>query len=92
MDHTVTYRAVMSATRPMKNELVKEIYSFEVLSSTEWKYPLSFSPNVFFDISKTLNKKVKAMDAYKSELRDYPHPRSLKGIRLNATIGQEEYP
>lgn len=84
VDHTVTYRAVMTATRPMKGECVKEIYSFEVMSSTEWRYPITFSPNVFFDVTKTLNAKVKAMDAYKSELREFPHPRSLKGIELCA--------
>ena len=68
----------------MKNECVKEIYSFEILSSTEWNYPLSFAPDTFFDISDTLNLKIKAMSEYKSELCKYPHPRSLEGIELNA--------
>ena len=84
IDHQITYKAVITATRPQINEPVKEIYSFEVLSSTEWNYPLSFSPDVFFDISNSIESKIKAMDAYKSELRDYPHPRSLKGIELTA--------
>jgi len=55
IDHQITYKAVITATRPMEDESVKEIYSFEVLSSTEWNYPLSFSPDIFFDISDTLN-------------------------------------
>lgn len=84
VDHNVTYKAVMTATRPMKEECVQEIYSFEVLSSTEWRFPLSFSPNVFFDVTKTLSAKIKAMEAYTSELREFPHPRSLKGIELCA--------
>ena len=84
IDHRLTYQAVITATRPMENESVKEIYSFEILSSTEWNYPLSFSPDIYFDISDTLNYKIKAMDCYKSELRKYPHPRSLEGIELNA--------
>lgn len=84
IDHQITFSAVITATRPMKGESVKEIYSFEVLSSTEWMYPLSFSPDIFFDISKTLDIKVKAMEIYDSELRPYPHPRSTEGIRLNA--------
>lgn len=84
VDHRVTYRAVLTATRPMKGETVKEIYSFEVLSSTEWEYPRSFSPDCFYDISDTIDAKIKAMEKYPSELREYPHPRSLKGIRLNA--------
>jgi len=84
IDHQITYKAVITATRPMEKESVKEIYSFEVLSSTEWEYPLTFSPNTFFDISETLEDKIKAMSFYKSELREFPHPRSLEAIELNA--------
>lgn len=84
IDHKITYQAVITATRPMEKESVKEIYSFEILSSTEWNYPLTFSPNTYFDISSTLEQKLNAMQAYQSELCSFPHPRSLKGIVLNA--------
>lgn len=84
IDHQITYKAVITAARPMANESVKEIYSFEVLSSTEWNYPLSFSPDTFFDISSTIELKIEAMKHYASELREYPHPRSLQGIELFA--------
>jgi len=84
VDHQVTYKAVITATRPMENECVKEIYSFEILSSTEWNYPLSFSPDTFYDVSEMIDLKIKAMEAYTSELCEYPHPRSLDGIELSA--------
>ncbi len=84
IDHQITYKAVLTATRPMKEECVKELYSFEILSSTEWNYPISFSPDVFFDVNSTLEYKLKALEMYKYELRSFPHPRSLDGIRLNA--------
>jgi len=84
IDHQLTYKALITATRPMEDECVKEIYSFEILSSTEWNYPLSFAPDTFFDISQTVDLKIKAMKAYPSELCEYPHPRSLEGIELNA--------
>lgn len=84
IDHRITYQAVITATRPMKNETVKSIYAFEILSSTEWNYPLSFSPNVYFNIEDTLDLKLQAMAEYKSELREYPHPRSLEGIKIKA--------
>ena len=84
IDHQITYKAVVTATRPMEDESVKEIYSFEILSSTEWNYPLSFNPDTFFDISDTIELKLQAMKKYKSELKEYPHPRSLEGIELNA--------
>ena len=84
IDHRLTFQAAVTASRPLAGETVKEIYSFEILSSTEWNYPLSFSPDCFFDISETIDIKTAAMEKYKSELREFPHPRSLKGIRLNA--------
>lgn len=84
IDHRITYQAVLTATRPLPGQSVRKIYSFEVLSSTEWSYPLNFAPDTFFDISKTIDAKVKAMKQYKSELCKFPHPRSAKGIKLNA--------
>jgi len=84
IDHRLVYEAVITATRPMKGEPVREIYSFEILSSTEWNYPLSFSPNVYFNIEETLERKKEAMKVYFSELRDFPHPRSVEGIEVKA--------
>ncbi len=86
IDHTVTCRAVMTATRPMVGETVRELYAFDILSSTEWNFPLSFDPDTYFSIEKTIDKKVAAMEAYMSELCDFPHPRSLEGIRLSASF------
>ena len=84
IDHQITYKAVITATRPMIDECVKKIYSFEILSSTEWNYPLSFSPDTYFDIGDTIKLKLDAMKKYDSELCNYPHPRSLEGIELNS--------
>lgn len=86
IDHQITYKAVLTATRPMPNESVKEIYSFEILSSTEWNFPTLFSPDVFIDISQTLEHKINAMKFYNSELCNFPHPRSIEGIELIAKI------
>ncbi len=86
IDHQITHRAVLTASRPLHDEPIKEIYSFEILSSTEWSYPLNFSPNVFYDISDTLDLKLQAIAEYKWELRNYPHPRSLEGINNNAKL------
>lgn len=84
IDHRIVYQAVITATRPLPSETVKEIYSFNVLSSTEWNYPLSFSPNVFFDISKTLKDKIRSLRIYESELKGSSHPRSVRGTKLSA--------
>jgi LmbE family N-acetylglucosaminyl deacetylase len=82
IDHQFTYRAVITAARPINGETVKEIYSFNTFSSTEWGFPTSFSPDVFFDIKETIQLKIKALEEYKSELRKPPHPRSLESIKL----------
>ncbi len=86
IDHQITFKAVLTATRPLSYESVKEIYSFEVLSSTEWNFPTLFSPNVFIDIDQNLEQKLKAMSFYKSKLCEFPHPRSLEGIKLQAKM------
>ncbi|MDD5529883.1 MAG: PIG-L family deacetylase [bacterium] len=87
IDHQITFKAVLTACRPIYGETVKEIYSFEIPSSTEWSASDDshfFNPNVFIDISNTFNKKIEAMKAYKSELREYPHPRSTKALEIIA--------
>lgn len=84
IDHCIIYKAVITAARPMQKESVKDILSFEVPSSTGWSYPLSFSPDVFFDITSTLELKLRALSEYKLELKGPDHPRSLKGVELNS--------
>lgn len=88
IDHRLTFSAVLTACRPLKNETVRTIYSFEVPSSTEWSSPDApnyFIPNVFIDISKTIDRKVKALKAYRSEVREFPHPRSPQAVLAIAT-------
>lgn len=87
IDHQITFKAVLTACRPMKDETAREIYSFEVPSSTEWSSPDAknyFIPNVFVDISETFNKKIEALKVYQGEVREYPHPRSPEALRAIA--------
>lgn len=83
VDHQQTYRAVLTATRPMESEQVTDVYTCEVPSSTEWNFEPGkyFTPNVFIDVAETIDVKVAAMREYASELRDWPHPRSLRHIK-----------
>lgn len=84
MDHRIVHDAVLAATRPMAGCPVKEIYAFEVPSSTEWAFGVAFSPDTYSDITNTLEKKIQAMQMYKSEVRPFPHPRSPKALRALA--------
>ena len=83
VDHRITHEAVMTACRPQPDYPVKEIYSFEILSSTEWISVVAnrpFSPNYFVDIGMTLALKMEALQVYHEEMRDFPHSRSYEGV------------
>lgn len=87
IDHSITNRAVLTATRPLPGSSVREVYTFETLSSTEWafsKQGTQFAANAFCDISATLDEKIEAIKQYKNELHDFPHPRSCEAIKAAA--------
>lgn len=89
IDHSVTSRAVLTATRPMSGCPVKRLYAFETLSATEWSFGQigeSFTPNCFINIQNHINQKIEAMDAYGGEIRNFPHPRSTKAIKTLANL------
>jgi len=83
IDHRITFQAVLTATRP-QGKGIKKLLSFEVPSSSEWNIGRTFSPNVYIDIKDEIGGKIKTLQAYKSEMRDYPHPRSLEGVKILA--------
>ena len=82
VDHQIAYRAVVTACRPYPGNKVKEIYCFEVLSSTEWNNSSngSFRPDRYVDITKHLDTKMKAINCYKNEMREIPHARSYDNV------------
>jgi LmbE family N-acetylglucosaminyl deacetylase len=87
VDHGIVHRAVVTATRPMPGQRVREIFAFEVASSTEWAFHRlepSFRPNVFVDITETLETKISALACYDTETRKFPHPRSPEALRAMA--------
>jgi LmbE family N-acetylglucosaminyl deacetylase len=87
IDHAVTFRATLTATRPVAGCPVRRLYAYEVGSSTEWafgQFEPRFAPQVFFDIAPHLENKVAAMQIYESEARAFPHPRSPEAIRAAA--------
>ncbi len=83
IDHRIIHESVITACRPQPKHCVKTLLFFEVASSTEWQPQNSkvpFFPNWFIDISDVLDKKLEALEAYKCEMRDFPHPRSVKAL------------
>lgn len=80
IDHRIVFNAVLTACRPL-NSFPKEVITFEVPSSSEWNYPANFNPNYYVNIKSQLASKIKAMEAYKNEIRHFPHPRSVKNLK-----------
>lgn len=86
-DHRVIARATITACRPKIESLVHRLLFYEVPSSTEWMTSSTFSPNYFVDIyGPYLEKKLKALEKYSAEMRDFPHPRSVEYIESLAKI------
>jgi LmbE family N-acetylglucosaminyl deacetylase len=83
IDHVITARAVLTATRPVPDCPVREIYAGEVPSATDWafqRFEPVFRPNVFMDVSATIGTKIEAMRRYEGEARAFPHPRSAEAL------------
>ncbi|GHT77964.1 PIG-L domain-containing protein [Bacteroidia bacterium] len=95
-DHKAIYRAALVSARPQGENKILSILSYETLSETEWA-PMqekAFIPNCFIDVSSTFDAKLKAMSYYKSQLKQFPHSRSIEAIEALAkyrgsTIGVE---
>jgi LmbE family N-acetylglucosaminyl deacetylase len=84
-DHKIIFLSSLVATRPDRHSFIEQVLSYETLSETEWGNPIyPFLPNIYEDISEFLEKKIEAMDAYKSEIKEYPHARSSDRIRCLA--------
>jgi LmbE family N-acetylglucosaminyl deacetylase len=85
-DHGIVARSTAIASRPTPKQKRSLLY-FETLSSTEWGemyMHTNFRPNIYVDINSTIERKLEAAACYKLETREYPHPRSLEGIKALA--------
>lgn len=94
-DHKAVFNAGLVAARPVGSYTVREVYCYETLSETEWAAPFgddSFIPNYFVNIEDTFEAKKTALQFFKSQLREFPNPRSLEAIEAlakfrGATVG-----
>src|SRR3989304_690202 len=88
-DHQAVYQATMVAGRPINGCPARKLLSYETLSETEWAPPLgddAFIPTVFVDITDYLERKLQAMSCYRSQLKEPPHPRSLRAAEALARL------
>jgi len=94
-DHRITFEAALVSARPINNNPVKRIYTYETLSETEWAAPYgddAFIPTIFEDISDFIEVKKNAFKFFTTQIKKFPHPRSLESIEnlskiRGATVG-----
>lgn len=79
-DHQLVFEATQVALRP-KVKHIEEVYSYYIVGSTEWNYPMSFVPDTWIGFDEqVMKRKIKAFSAYETEVCEYPNPRSLEAI------------
>lgn len=96
-DHRLVFESALVAARPQGPQRVQTIYAYETLSETNWyAAPLTpgFLPNTYIDIAPFLDVKLEAMHLYQSQLKPFPHERSLETMQAlarlrGATLGVE---
>tara|TARA_B110000014_G_scaffold263183_1_gene259112 strand:- start:1339 stop:1983 length:645 start_codon:yes stop_codon:yes gene_type:complete len=74
-DHQKVFESTLIVSRPQSSN-VKHVFSYELTG----KKQTNLIPNVYEDITKTFEYKIKSFKMYKSEVMKFPHPRSLKAI------------
>lgn len=95
-DHKAIYRSALVAARPQGAHKISNIYCYETLSETEWTpmHEKPFVPNHFVDVTNVFHKKNEAMLCFNSQVKKFPHSRSLESFEALAkyrgsTIGVE---
>ena len=83
-EHQTAFDAAFSASKTFRNPYVERLFVMETPSETDYApVPLvpSFSPTHFVNVSGFIDKKVEALNIYKSEVGAYPFPRSEVSVR-----------
>ena len=85
-DHKVLFDCVNACSKWFRYPSIEKILAYETPSETEFNYKGSqlFQPNTFMDISSYIDKKLEVMSIYKTEIGDFPFPRSLETIEALA--------
>jgi LmbE family N-acetylglucosaminyl deacetylase len=89
MDHQLSFLSTLVASRPHQANYPETILAYETLSETNWNAPYltpAFTPNVFIDITDTLETKIDAFRKFTSQVRSAPHERSPEALTALATL------
>jgi len=79
-DHRRVFESLMAVTKTFRFPFIKKILMYEVISETDFAPALpenNFQPNVFIDISKFYDHKLRIYSLFNSEIMDSPYTRSI---------------
>jgi LmbE family N-acetylglucosaminyl deacetylase len=88
-DHQVVFAAGLVAARPHRRRPPAGVYAYETMSETNWNAPFlspAFVPNHFVDISGVVERKMRAVECFASQLYPPPHERSTESVRALALL------
>lgn len=88
-DHRVSHDCAMAALKPFRTgKAVARILAYETISETDQVAPgrEPFQPNVFVDITDTLERKLAIMGHFVGEVQEPPFPREPGAIRAQARV------
>lgn len=82
-DHRVTFDTVAACAKWFRYPSVRRVLGYETVSETDFGLSPEtvFHPNVFIDIGKYLERKLEILSVYKTELGEFPFPRSIRAVR-----------
>ena len=87
VDHRIVHQAIVTACRPLAESFVKAIYAFEPVSSTEWQTTGEvFRFQRWVDIEPFVDRKPPVHEACESEMRPFPHARSVDAVEALARV------
>ena len=89
LDHQAAFQSAMVMCRPNSGHRPRSVLAYETVSETNWNAPPltpGFLPNTYIDISDYLETKLRAFEAYQSQVKSFPHERSLETLRALAML------
>ncbi len=87
-DHRIACELIEMSTKSYYSSSIKEIIAYEIPSSTDHSFSSirKFTPNLYHDITSTIDDKLKALELFESELKLFPHPRSKDYVKSLAMV------
>ena len=88
-DHRIIFDNLRFFMKSFRHTYIKNILMMEIISETDQGSSIitqTFKPNIFINIEKYLDLKIKALKIYKSQIGNPPFPRSIENVKALAIL------